>query len=338
MYFNYNSSRVLTQKQKRPKFVVDVKGLACMPKFQIESISEIALSDRVVKVESRISGLHSTVMQHILDVEVEMASLRKSLHSANNIEVAPPSGTTKSAQDNPNSSKPFSDASVSGPENVRESQLGNNDPVRILDLHILDLHILDQSMQASSVDLPRPIDMSTTVFDSTVVTKLNVHGVETLIGEDGKTYDLPVKVNLNQSRSRDKDGVVVNCDDASVERNFIVKSYGDALKTSIRHCTKSHVVFGNSNSIVMKGVFHAAVSGVDSTLTEDDLKNFLTGKHIVFNGVKCYSKDHSLSKTFKVSLSPSQYKWLHNPKLYGVLALLLHAFSRGIQNNFCIRV
>ena len=70
---------ILTQKQKRPKLVVDVKGFARVPKFQIESISEIALSDRVVKVESRISGLQSTVMQHILDVEVEMASLRRSL-------------------------------------------------------------------------------------------------------------------------------------------------------------------------------------------------------------------------------------------------------------------
>ena len=60
-------------------------------------------------------------------------------------------------------------------------------------------------------------------------------------------------MNLNQSRSRDKDGVVVNCNDASVEINFIVKSYGAALKTSVRHRTKSHVVFGNSNSSVMKG-------------------------------------------------------------------------------------
>ena len=56
------------------KCVVDVKG------FQIESISEIALRDRVVKVESRILGLQSTVMQHILDVEVEMVCLRKSCH------------------------------------------------------------------------------------------------------------------------------------------------------------------------------------------------------------------------------------------------------------------
>ena len=70
---------ILTQKQKRPKLVVDVMRFARMPKFQIESISEIALSDRVVKVESRISGLQSTVMQHILDVEVEMAYLRRSL-------------------------------------------------------------------------------------------------------------------------------------------------------------------------------------------------------------------------------------------------------------------
>ena len=158
----------MTQKQKRPKYVVDVKCLARMPKFQIESLIEIALSDRLVKVVSRISGL-------------------------------------------------------------------------------------DQSMQASSVDLPRPIDTSTTVFDSTVVSKLNVHGVETLIGDDGKTYDLPLKVNLKQSRSRDKYGVVVNFDYASVQRNCIVKSYGDALKTSVRHRTISHVVFGNSNSSVMKG-------------------------------------------------------------------------------------
>ena len=71
------------------------------------------------------------------------------------------------AQDNPNSPKLFSDASVSGAENVRESQPGNNDLVPTL-----DLHILDQSIQASSVDLSRLIDTSTTVLDSTVVTKL----------------------------------------------------------------------------------------------------------------------------------------------------------------------
>ena len=77
---------------------------------------------------------------------------------------------------------------------MQESQLGNNDPIPTL-----DVHILYQSMQASSVDLPRPINTSTTVLDSTVVTKLSVRGVEKLISEDGKTYDLPLKVNLNQS-------------------------------------------------------------------------------------------------------------------------------------------
>ena len=196
-------------------------------------------------------------------------------------------------------------------------------------------------MQASSVDLPRPVDMFTTVLDSTVVTKPNVHGVETLIGDDGKTYDLSFKVNLNQFRSRDKDGVLVNFDDASVERNCIVKSYGDALKTSLRHRTKSHVVFGNSNSSVMKGapevVSHVSVSGVDSTLTEDATKSFLTGKHIVFNGVKCYSKEHSLSKHLRCPfplLSTDGYQI----QSYGELALLLNAFSRGTLNNICICV
>ena len=137
---------------------------------------------------------------------------------------------------------------------------------------------------------------------------------------------------------------MVNCDDASVEINSIVKAYGDALKTSARHRTKSHVVFGNSNSSVMKGapevVFHAAVSGVDSTLMEDDLKSFLTGKHIVFNGVKCYSKDHSLSKTFKVSLSPSQYKRLCNPKLWGIGITVKRFFERNSKYfvYLCVRL
>ena len=101
-------------------------------------------------------------------------------------------------------------------------------------------------------------------------------------------------------------------------------------------------MFGNSNSSVIKGalevVFHAAVSGVDSTLTEDDLKSFLTGKHIVFNGVECYSKDHSLSKTFKVSLSLLSTDG-YTIQSYVKLALLLNAFSRGtLINNFCICV
>ena len=78
-------------------------------------------------------------MQHILDVELEMASLRKVLLSANSIEVALPSGTTTSAQDNPSSLlKYFSDDTVSDAANVRESQPGNNVPVPILYLHILD--------------------------------------------------------------------------------------------------------------------------------------------------------------------------------------------------------
>ena len=156
--------------------------------------------------------------------------------------------------------------------------------------------------------------------------------METLIGDDGNTYDLPLKVNLKQSRSRDKDCAVDNFNDVSVQINFIVKSYGDALKTSVRHCTKSCVVFGNSNSSCMKGapevIFHALVSGIDRTLTEDNLKSFLSGKHIVFNGVKSYSREHSLSNTFKMSLSPTQYRRLQNPKLWGIGITVKRFFER----------
>ena len=54
------------------------------------------------------------------------------------------------------------------------------------------------------------------------------------------------------------------------------------------------------------------------------------------NEVKCYSKEHSLSKTFKVSLSPTLYRRLQNPNFRGELALLLNALTRGTPNNvFC---
>ena len=138
------------------------------------------------------------------------------------------------------------------------------------------------------------------MLDSTGVTNLIVCGVETLIADDGKTYDFSLKVNLNQYRSLDKDGMVVNFDDAPVQINCIVKSYGDALKTNVRLHTQSHVVFGNSYSSVMKGalevLLHARISGVDSSLTEDDLKSLLTGKHM--------------------SLFPTQYRLLQNPRLW----------------------
>ena len=83
----------------------------------------------------------------------------------------------------------------------------------------------------------------------------------------------------------------------------------------------------------MKGapevIFHAPVSGFDSTLTEDDLNSFLTGKHILFNRVKYYSKEHCLSKTFKVSLSPTQYRWLQNPKLWGIGITVKRFYERN---------
>ena len=232
------------------------------------------------------------------------------MSSAYNIEIAPPSGTITPAQDNQSSPKPFSDDSVSGAANVQESQPDNNDPVPTL-----DQHRLDQSMQASSVDQHRPIDTSATVFDSTVVTKPNARGVQTLIGDDGKTYYLPLKVNLNQSRSRDMDGVVVN------------------LKTSVRHHTNSHVVFGNSHNSIMKSVpeviFHASVSGVDSILTEGDLTSFLTRKHILFSEVKCYSIERSLSKTFKVSLAPTQNRRIQNPHVWELGITVKRLFERN---------
>ena len=117
-------------------------------------------------------------------------------------------------------------------------------------------------------------------------------------------------------------------DDASVQINCKAKFHGDTFNTSVRHRTKSYVVFGSSNSSVMKGapevIFHASVSGVDSTLTEDDLKCFLTRSTVCRKHLRC---------PFPLLSTDG-----HKIQSYGELALLFNAFSRGTLNNFCICV
>ena len=347
----------LTQLMKRPQFVVDVEGLARMPKFQIESISEVALSDRIVKLESRVSGLNSTVIQHIIDVETEVAALRKSLSSMKAREVSPHSdipnhtpsrvpavsmgvpssppavdspanrGTPRertSSEDSKTHTEVFTAGIPSSASGISSptSQPGHTSPE-------VCSSGLDLSQSSQSAPVTQPVDNTA---------KSTVRTAHTIAGDDGRTYDKPLRVNLDDSSSRSYTNVPHNTqpevnvlipDAASPSSTPALESYVDVAKKG----AKRRIVFGNSDNSVIKAapevLFHAAITGVDCSLKEDDLKSFLKGKHIVFRDVKCYSREQSLSKTFKVSLPPSQYRRLQNPKLWGTGIVVKRFYDRN---------
>ena len=102
-----------------------------------------------------------------------------------------------------------------------------------------------------------------------------------------------------------------------------VKSYSDTVRNDDKFQQvkkKSRVVYGKSTKNTLRAApevqFDACISGVDSVYKEEDLANFLNEHKIVYASLKCYSKPDSVSKTFKVSLSPHQYRRLFNPSLW----------------------
>ena len=338
----------LTQLMKRPQFVVDVEGLARMPKFQIESISEVALSDRIVKLESRVSGLNSTVIQHILDVEAEVDALRKSLTSMKAREVLPPSDIPKHTPLRvpvaaPSMDAPPSPPAVYSPANrgaprERTSSEDSNTHTEVSTSGMpspapqpghaspeIFSPGLDLTQSSQSASVTRPVDNAA---------KSTGRTAHTIAGDDGRTHDLPLRVNLDDSSSRSStksqpEAHVLIPEGAPPSSTPTPESYVDVAKKG----AKRRIVFGNSDNSVIKAapevLFHAAITGVDCSLKEDDLKTFLKGKHIVFRAVKCYSREQSLSKTFKVSLPPSQYRRLQNSKLWGTGIVVKRFFDRN---------
>jgi len=361
----------LTQLMKRPQFVVDVEGLARMPKFQIESISDVALSDRMVKLESRVSGINSTVLQHILDVEAEVTALRKSLTSMKVRERSPSRdipcriqscAPVASASKRVPPSPPAADSSINRGMSIEQTRSGNAQahtdastsgemsPASQPDNNSLEINTpvldpsrsnrssstlshshVDQTQSSQRVSVTQSVTRDNTM-KSTVLTD------NTITGDDGKTYNLPLRVNLDDSRSRasikvsrstQPEAHALIPEGSSPSSNPTLESYVDVVKKG----AKRRIVFGNSDNSVIKAapevLFHAAITGVDCSLKEDDLKSFLKGKHIVFRDVKCYSKEQSLSKTFKVTLPPSHYRRLQNPNLWGTGIVVKRFFDRN---------
>ena len=106
--------------------------------------------------------------------------------------------------------------------------------------------------------------------------------------------------------------------DISTEQT--VKSYSDIVRNDDKFQQvkkKSRLVYGKSTNNTLRAApevqFDACISGVDSVYKEEELDNILYKHKIVYASLKCYSKPDYVSNTFKVSLSPHQYRRLFNP-------------------------
>ena len=312
----------LTDLDKRPCLVVDVPGLVRIPKFQIEEINEVSMCDKINRLESRISGMNSMILQHIVDSDNAMSKVNTSLiqHTVdisnlkekNGIQLTKPDGT-----------KAKKKAANNGEQSVRRINGGG------LTSHMSSFDTTSKS--------PGNI-VKVNITEST-----NNEESNHLMGDDGINYELPLMVKLpplntsndiKTTSSTVVEGPTIEETEPSVIK---VKTFSDVLANNKQDgfklaSRKSRVVYGKSSSGVLKAasesLFDACISGVDCAYTENDLADFLKGHNIVFNSVKCYSKDDSLSKTFKVTLPPRQYKRLFNPSLWDTGICVKRFFSQ----------
>ena len=71
--------QILTELDKRPCLVVNVPGLARIPKFQIEEINETALCEKMVRMETKIASMNAMFLQHIMDADPGMKRINDSV-------------------------------------------------------------------------------------------------------------------------------------------------------------------------------------------------------------------------------------------------------------------
>ena len=297
----------LTDLNKRPCLVVDVLGLVRVPKFQVEEINEVAMCDKLTRLENQIHGMNTMILQHIEDSDNAMSRINSSL-SQHTVDIS----IIKVKEDIP-TAKPADNSSLANSSS--SSQICQSTTAVSTAEHVVD----------SSPVISRSID--------------------TLVGDDGKTYELPLRVNLPPATTSGDDITVSGIVSEGISKLSAApepskdkgKTFSDALTKGNTDefklvSRKARVVYGKSSRGVLKAasesLFDACISGVDCVYTENDLVEFLKGHRIGFNSVKCYSKENSLSKTFKVTLPPRQYKRLFNPSLWDTGICVKRFFSQ----------
>ena len=74
--------QILTELDKRPCLVVNVSGLARIPKFYIEEINETTLCEKMVRMETKITSINAMFLQHIVDADAQMKIINDSVEHA----------------------------------------------------------------------------------------------------------------------------------------------------------------------------------------------------------------------------------------------------------------
>ena len=54
-------------------------GFVRIPKFRIEEMNEVAICDKITRLESQLSGMNTLIIQHMVDSDTAMTSINTSL-------------------------------------------------------------------------------------------------------------------------------------------------------------------------------------------------------------------------------------------------------------------
>ena len=288
----------LKKIDKVPYFVVDYNGIASLPTFNIEDVTNVALCERLGRLEAHIFMLHQSVAQHTVQLtDMKQHGPASGCYDAQSNRAASPKASTQGSS---TSKCIILVPSVDVPGNIR-----NNLPNVQTDMYAPD-------------------------------TSSNIDNVRTVVKSDSHSLEVPQVADLPRSPPIDN-SVVKNkviSDAPCVLPTTSKKTMGDVIcqdkeknwsvvqkKKNVQIGKKMPtVIYGKATTTVITAAFrkntHIYLVSVDNDVSNGDIIDYLTGAGIKVLKVVRLSSVNAPNRSFKLSVSPADYEKVFDEELW----------------------
>ena len=292
-----------TRIDKVPYFVVDYNGIARFPTFNMEDVTNVALCERLRRLEAHISMLDQSVAQHTVQLTVmKQHEPAFGCYDDQFNRAASPRASTQGSS-SPRRIIHVSSVYVPGAQHQAKS---SNVPDVKIDMYAPDTlshignvrtvvksgsHIIDVSQVSDHPQCPPPID--TSVVRNKVIT------------------DIPC-VLPTTSRKTIRD---VICQDK--EKGWLVVQKETNVQIRKKMPT---VIYGKATNNIIRAAFRKNtriyLGDVETDVSNSDIIDYLTGVGIqVQKGVRVSSVNDP-NRSFKLSVSHADYKEVFDEELW----------------------
>lgn len=311
---------------KVPYFVVDVAGIALLPKFNVEDLSEVAMCTKLRRLEAHLSMLDESVAQHTIDIsEIKQKRQPCSTHAFQT--PTPPQSSSASfppKSDAPDPVAASHDCHDRGPDRaqgggsvrIRDDTSSSNAQSHVIP-HTGDGDKTEGAQidggHASNVGGGAPVSphSATTARGSDVTRDSNISdGTKNRCTVDQKhSRNQPQEKHSGDGRMSMRDALLVN-----KENEWKTKKGKERKKNG------PSIIFGKSTNSVIKSSFkkntHIYIGDVHSSVSSADIADYLTGAGIRVIKLVCLTSVSAPSKSFKLSVSPEHFEAAKDPELY----------------------